>query len=374
MKRKDNININDSFQENNIPTIIFKRKNIKSRIILLLKILAFLTITTTISIVISLLVFKYKYEITNNRTDNISINEEYSKAIDNVKNSLVTIGGSKEDLSKNEYIDGNATGVIIDKDGRILTNYSVIKDLEEIYVNLPFINSEPLQANIFYRIEDRDIAVLSVNFYEDLTPIKVVSRDNIIEGENVLLISNSTSDEYIDNLVPGVITSKNRQLEVNNEKYNLIEVNTPINKFNTGGIITNLNGEVIGIASKKVTESMNVEGLYYAMDLSSLEKNIDYAKELKEILGILEGKFVEVDSRGNYGGLYVARVDKKGSSYTAGLRPTDIIIEVDGERFSGTSEVLKMVKNKQNGDTVTCKVMRSGDVIDMDIVLSNINK
>ena len=376
MGKKYDIDINNNYNYENSSSIKFMRKKTKYRIILLLKFLIYIIATVFISAVVFIIIFNYKYKGLFNDKSIYSYgsNEGYFNAINNVKNSLVTIGGSKEDLSKNEYIQGNATGIIIQENGRILTNYSVIKDLEEVYVNLSLINSEILKADIIFINEDSDIAVLQVNYNKALTPIKIASRDNIVEGENILLISNSTSDEYIDNVVPGIITSTNRQLDVNNNKYNLFEVNTPINKFNTGGIISNLNGEVIGITSKKVSESMDVEGLYYAVDLSSLEKIIDYTNEIKEILGILEGELIKFDNGGIYGGLYVTRVDKKGNSYKAGLRPTDIIFEIDGKKINSITEILSMVKNKENGDTVICKVRRSGDVIEMDIVLSNINK
>ena len=376
MGKKYDIDINNDYNYENSSSIKFMRKKTKHRILLLLKSLIYIIATDFISTVVFIIIFNYKYkDLFNNKSIySYRSNEGYFNAIDNVKNSLVTIGGNKEDLSKNEYIQGNATGIIIQENGRILTNYSVIKDLEEVYVNLPLINSEVLKADIFFINEDNDLAVLQVNSKKALTPIKIASKDNIVEGENILLISNSTSDDYIDNVVPGIITSTNRQLDVNNNKYSLFEVNTPINKFNTGGIISNLNGEVIGIASKKVSDSMNVEGLYYAIDLSSLENVIDDTSELKEILGILEGEFIQVDNGGIYGGLYVTRVDKEGESYKAGLRPTDIIFEIDGKKINSITEVLSMVKNKENGDTVICKVMRAGDVIDMDIVLSNIKK
>lgn len=376
MGKKYDIDINNDYNYENSSSIKFMRKKTKHRILLLLKSLIYIIATVFISTVVFIIIFNYKYKDLFNDKSIYSYgsNEGYFNAIDNVKNSLVTIGGNKEDLSKNEYIQGNATGIIIQENGRILTNYSVIKNLDEVYVNLPLINSEILKADIFFINEDSDLAVLQVNSKKVLTPIKIASKDNIVEGENILLISNSTSDEYIDNVVPGIITSTNRQLDVNNNKYSLFEVNTPINKFNTGGIISNLNGEVIGITSKKVSESMNVEGLYYAIDLSSLENIIDDTSELKEILGILEGELIEVDNGGIYGGLYVTRVDKKGNSYKAGLRPTDIIFEIDGKKIDSITEILNMVKNKENGDTVICKVMRAGDVIDMDIVLSNIKK
>lgn len=374
---RGNNKINDDFRENNTSSIKFMKRKLRYRLLGLLRVLMFILITISTSMVIFILIFdyRYKYLLDNYKNiENYNNNENYYTAVENVKNSLVTVGGSKESLEGNKYIDGNITGIIIKDNGKIITNYSMIKDLKEIYVKLSFVNSSPIKADMIFHNADIDIAILKVNSEENLTPVKFADRNEIIEGERVLLISNSTSDEYIDNLVPGIITSSNRQLKVSEKSYDLFEVNTPINKFNTGGIISNLNGEFIGIASKKINEVMDIHGLYYIIDLSSIEEAINYTNEIKKILGVIEGEFIEVNNIEGYGGLYITRVNKSGDSYKSGLRPTDIIIELDGQKFNNIREILDMVKNKENGDTVSCKVMRSGDIIEMDIVLNDINK
>lgn len=378
MNRQDIKKSSDEFLENNPPSIKFMKGKLRYRILKISKFVIFTLTTVSISILAFVIIFNYRYKdllnSKNNSTEDYNINENYYNAIENVKNSLVTVGGSKEALEKNQYSEGNVTGIIIEDNGKIITNYSIIKDLKDIYVKLSFINSEPIKAEIVFINEDADIAVIRVNSEETLTPIKFADRNEIVEGKGILLISNSTSDEYIDNLIPGIITSSNRQLRENNKGYNFIEVNTPINEFNNGGIISNLNGELIGIASKKITDDMGVSGLYYSVDLSSLERIINYTSEIKDVLGVVEGELIRFDDNKEYGGLYVTKVKKDESSYNSELRPTDIIIEIDGKKFNNISEVLNMLKNKENGDTVTCKVMRSGNVIDMGIVLSNIDK
>lgn len=376
INKKDNQNNNNLQGENN-SSIKFVKRKLRYRTLELLKVLIFIFITVSISIGVFIIFFNYKYKEllnNNNNIDSYNINKVYYNAIDNVKNSLVTVGGSKEALQENIYVNGNVTGIIIEESGKIITNYSMIKNLKDIYVKLSFVNSEPIKGEIIFVNEDIDIAIIKVNSEETLTPVKVAPSNEIIAGENILLISNSTSDEYIDNMVPGIITSSNRKLEVNNKKYNLIEVNTPINKFNTGGIISNLKGELIGIASIKITDDMNIEGLYYSIDLSAVEKIINYTNEIKYILGIDKGEFIEVNDSENYSGIYVTKVNKNGNSYKSGLRPTDIIIEVDDKKINDIKEVSEMVKNKRNGDTVTCKVMRSGKIIEIDIILSNIKE
>ena len=361
------------------PSIQFKRKRFRA----IGKFLKKFTTIFLVPIIISMIIYNiylniiYK-EIIIDMKNKLECNEialEYSSLIDNVKNSLVTISGSTESLSKDEFIEGNVTGIIIQADGKILTNYSQIKNLDDIYVELPFVGLDPIKADIIIANEDIDIAIIQVDYDEELTPIKIANRNNTIQGERIALISNSTGSEYVDSIIPGIITSTNRRLNINEKSYDLIEVNTPVNRMNTGGVISNSKGELIGVASKKVTDDMNVSGLYYALDLSSLDKIVNNTNEIKNMLGILEGGFIENRENGdNLMGLYVARISKEASSYESGLKPTDIIFEIDDKKINSIHEVLKMLKDKKNGDNITCKVMRAGEVKEISIKLKNIKK
>ncbi|MDZ7543902.1 serine protease, partial [Clostridium perfringens] len=128
---------------------------------------------------------------------------------------------------------------------------SKVKDLSQIYVKLSSIDSEPISAEFIVGNEELDMAIIQVNYSNELVPIKFASKSEKFEGQKIALISNSVGDDYIDNIIPGIITSTNRNLKIKNNTYELLELNTPITPINTGGIISNLNGELIGIASYK---------------------------------------------------------------------------------------------------------------------------
>lgn len=216
-----------------------------------------------------------------------------------------------------------------------------------------------------------DIALIQVNCDEELIPIKFVMKSDIVEGEKIFLISNSTSSDYIDNIIPGIITATNRSINTNNIKYKVLEINTPITAMNTGGIISNINGEIISIASYKITNEMNQNGLYYALDFSSLEEVVSSTNEIKDILGISEGGFINSDKWNNVGGFYIAAINQERGSYKSGLRPTDIIFEMDGKKITSITQMSEILKNKFPGDTLKCKVMRSGEVKDLEIKIYN---
>lgn len=374
-KLKDKFNDKDEFMNENFPSIQFKRKRTKSNIKMLGKLLSLLIIAGLSGALFSILVIENKYkDLVNELNDKLEKNTitlEYSGLIEKVKQSLVTISDSEVNLIQNKYFDSNTTGVIIESNGKILTNYSKIKNFNNIYVKLPSIGAKPVKAEIVVANENMDIALIQVNCDEELIPIKFVMKSDIVEGEKIFLISNSTSSDYIDNIIPGIITATNRSISTNNIKYKVLEINTPITAMNTGGIISNINGEIIGIASYKITNEMNQNGLYYALDFSSLEEVVSSTNEIKDILGISEGGFINSDKWNNVGGFYIAAINQERSSYKSGLRPTDIIFEMDGKKITSITQMSEILKNKLPGDTLKCKVMRSGEVKDLEIKIYN---
>ncbi|MGY5237776.1 S1C family serine protease [Clostridium tertium] len=374
-KLKDKFNDKDEFMNENFPSIQFKRKRTKSNIKMLGKLLSLLIIAGLSGALFSILVIENKYkDLVNELNDKLeksTITLEYSGLIEKVKQSLVTISDSEVNLTPNKYFDSNTTGVIIESNGKILTNYSKIKNFKNIYVKLPSVGAKPIKAEIVVANENMDIALIQVNCDEELIPIKFVMKSDIVEGEKIFLISNSTSSDYIDNIIPGIITATNRSINTNNIKYKVLEINTPITAMNTGGIISNINGEIIGIASYKITNEMNQNGLYYALDFSSLEEVVSSTNEIKDILGISEGGFINSDKWNNVGGFYIAAINQERGSYKSGLRPTDIIFEMDGKKITSITQMSEILKNKFPGDTLKCKVMRSGEVKDLEIKIYN---
>lgn len=374
-KLKDKFNDKDEFMNENFPSIQFKRKRTKSNIKMIGKLLSLLIIAGLSGALFSSLVIESKYrDLVNELNDKLEKNTitlEYSGLIEKVKQLLVTISDSEANLIPNKYFDSNTTGVIIESNGKILTNYSKIKNFKNIYVKLPSVGAKPVKAEIVVANENMDIALIQVNCDEELIPIKFVMKSDIVEGEKIFLISNSTSSDYIDNIIPGIITATNRSINTNNIKYKVLEINTPITAMNTGGIISNINGEIIGIASYKITNEMNQNGLYYALDFSSLEEVVSSTNEIKDILGISEGGFINSDKWNNVGGFYIAAINQERGSYKSGLRPTDIIFEMDGKKITSITQMSEILKNKLPGDTLKCKVMRSGEVKDLEIKIYN---
>lgn len=372
-KIKDEFENEEKFMCEYLPSIQFKRRKIKSNIKLISKLISLLVVAGISGAVFSNLAIQNRYKNLvdkfDERVEKNTIILNYSKIIEKVKQSLVTISDNEENLSKNKYFENNVTGIIVESNGKILTNYSKIKNLNDIYVKLPMVGVKPVKAKLIVGNEDMDMAIIQVEYNEELKPIRFAEKSDIVEGIGVALISNSTGDEYIDSIIPGIITSTNRILKSNNHEYKILETNIPITEVNTSGVISNSNGELVGLSNHKVTKSINQNGLYYANNLNSIEEIINSTNEIGEKLGILEGGFL----KSNVVGFYVAEIKQDSNGYESGLRPTDIIMSIDGSQINSMSQLTEVLKVKKTGDTLKCKVMRSGKVEDLEIKL-DINK
>lgn len=369
-----NNNKENSLEYNN-PLIKFKRNKIKSGIRFGKKLLLIFVVAGISAVFFSSLTMKLKYgkvmeqfkEIEKNKND-IILN--YKDIIKVVSPSLVSISNSKEKLISNRYYSESSTGIILNNDGIVLTNFYNVKDLENLYVKVSSQGVAPIKAEFIGGNEEIDIAILKIEYDGPLTPIKIATSNDFSSGQSIAILSNSMGDDYIGNITPGIITSRNKKYMFNksSKEYNLIETNAPINNENTGGALVNSKGELIGISSVYITNKNKQEGLFYAVDLSELETLVNSAMKFKSFLGLKGGNIVR-DENNDIKGFYVENVEKGGNAYNGGIRPRDIVFEVEGNRIINLEDMGKAFENKKVGDIIDCKVMRNGKVEEINIVL-----
>lgn len=361
--------------ENDISSIKFKRKKTKSNIRLGGKLFIFLMLAGISGAFFSNLTMKIKYDKVINQfrerdMDRDSVIYNYTDIIKVISPSLVSISSNSEKLTGNTYYDENSTGIILNDEGVILTNYSKIRDLENIYVKLSAKGAPPIKAEFIEGDENIDVALIKIEYDGYLVPVKLAKIDSVRTGQGIAVLSNSIGDDYIGGITPGIITSTNKKHigSENSREYNLLEINAPINNENTGGAVCNSKGELIGIASLELTNKNKKEGSFYAADLSELEKIITSTTAFKEVLGLTGGSLVGNDDS-DFKGFYVENVRKGGNAYNAGIKPTDIVFEIEGLNITSVEDMTNALKNKKAGDTINCKVMRSGKIEDIVMVL-----
>lgn len=359
--------------QDRISNIIFeKKKSTRSRVKLGVKIILYLAIAGILSSVISNIIIKNKYGGTIEQIKEIKENSDmvildYTKIIKEVSKSLVSISDSKEKLTEDKYFEGNATGVIIDSSGIILTNYYAIKDRNNIYVKLSSVAAQPIKAKILVENEERNLSIIKIEFDGRLSPIKIAAPESIKEGQGIVVLGNAIGDEYVGSSIPGIITSKNEKIDLGEGKTQaLLQINAPVNEKNTGGAICNSNGELIAIADLDITKKRDDYGLYYGVQMEELQEIINSTNTFKWLLGIVEGGVVADETR-NFTGFYVQELTKNGSAYLAGIKPTDIIIEVDGYKVVNVDELIQLLHDKKKDDILHCKVLSEGKIKRIDI-------
>lgn len=276
-------------------------------------------------------------------------NKQYSSLSKNLSSSIVTISDSEGKLIKHEFSDGNVTGIIVDNNGYVITNYSKIKDLDKVYIKLNVKSASIKEGKILGINEEYDIALLKIE--NNKTDLKAVTlyEDKSFIGDELLVIGNAISDDYIGTLIPGIITTF-----VNN--YSIIQTNAIVNEDNTGGIICDLKGNVIGMASSEISKRYNKDGLYYGISSIKLKEIVDNIISEKNILGLIG----ESTNESEIVGIYVKEVKPNSISSDIGIEVTDIITKVDGKGVRNIMDIYYIISDKPKGSSVSISILRDG--------------
>lgn len=261
------------------------------------------------------------------------------------------------------------SGVILSKDGYILTNYHVIEGASSLKVS---VGGELLDAKVVGTDESSDLAVIKVNA-TGLTPIEIGSSANLKVGQWVMAIGSPYGMEQ--SVSTGIISATSRssaslQLEDSLAVYtNMIQTDAAINPGNSGGALVDANGKLIGINTEIASNSNSNSGVGFAIP-------IDYAFNIAQQLikgetpthASLGVSMATIDSqtarRYNLpvkSGVYVNSVVSGSAAEKAGIQEGDIITKVDDKKVSDSTDLLVAIRSHNLGDKVTVEVNRNGE-------------
>ena len=264
---------------------------------------------------------------------------------------------------------GAGSGIIIAKTDDVLyiaTNYHVVSGAKEI--NVGFNDGEMVTASTLGYDEDRDIAVVAVDFSDmkasttDAISIAAIGDSNALQvGEPAVAIGNALG--YGQSVTVGYISALNRSIEGSEGTF--IQTDAAINPGNSGGALINSKGEVIGINSIKYADTQ-VEGMGFSIPINTAMKIIDNIISGKQqdgslYLGISSAS-ISKDYAQIYGfpeGVYVKDVTKGSPAEKAGLHTGDIIVSFDGTDTLTVEELQNAIADKNAGDQVTLGVYRA---------------
>ncbi len=273
---------------------------------------------------------------------------------------------------------GEGSGIIISKDGYIVTNQHVIADATSLKV----VTSEGLtyEAELVGEDTQTDLAVIKVNTDDELTPAEFGSSEDLQVADEVMAIGNPGGLQLNSSVTFGHISALNRQIEDSETGYTMkcIQTDAAINPGNSGGALVDMNGYVVGINSSKIVAT-EYEGLGFAIPSDTVQPVVSdlmeygYVKD-RPMLGI-SGQYVDSMTASFYNlpaGYYVVQVNSENAQ-KAGLQRGDVITAIDDTQVTSVNTISTYIANKKPGDTVTLTVNRSTSgegTVQIELVLS----
>lgn len=278
--------------------------------------------------------------------------------------------------------DGTSTGtgIIMSEDGYIITNGHVVDGATEITVVISADGKlDETTAKLIGIDTQTDLAVIKVE-KEKLTPAEFGISNDLLVGELAIAIGNPLGFELSGSVTGGIISALNRELNIEGKELTLIQTDAAINPGNSGGPLVNSYGQVIGITSAKISSSY-AEGLGFAIPIDEAKPIIDdlieygYVKD-RPMLGISGEEITDVVAR-YYNipqGIIIRAIDPESGAAKSSLKIGDIIIGIEGTPITTMNELNKIKETHKAGETVSIKVYRTGQNIDIDVTLSELTK
>ena len=369
----------ENVNENKFGKIKFikKRNNIKR----VIKVVTFVVIAAFSGAISSKFIMERKFsqvlqwenaKVQNNNGKQHSVElltNNIGKVAEKVGPSIVGIIKKTENYSKDNY-DFKGSGVIVSSDGYIVTNNHIIKDAKEINVKLP--NSPNyISATLIGKDDIYDIAVIKINA-KSLPAAKFADSSEVNVGDTAIAIGNPLGEAFPGNISAGIISGFKQGVAYGESGYKVLQTDASINFTNSGGALCNAIGEVIGINSINLNVT-KIEGMGFAINSNEVKNLIHeithYGKVTKPMMGV-NGRSV-VNGNGNgIKGVYISEVIKDSSAESAGIKPTDIITELNGKPISNLQDIENILQNHKFGDNIKCKIWRNEKIVELNVILS----
>jgi S1-C subfamily serine protease len=286
------------------------------------------------------------------------------------------------------------SGFVIDKSGRIVTNYHVVQGADTIEVG--FSNRDTVKARVVGTDPSTDLAVLKVDVdARALTPLRLGDSDRIRVGDSVVAIGNPLGLER--SVTAGIVSALHRPLTApdNFTIDDVIQTDAAINSGNSGGPLIAANGRVIGVNTAIATGNTGAGGnigIGFAVPINTVRdvtsQLIDRGRAEHAFLGVearpIDDEIADLFNLPVKQGLLVVRVFDDSGAAKAGLRAGttevvvagesyrlggDIIVEVDGKGAQTTEDLREAVSARKPGDKIRIEAYRGDDKRSFDVTL-----
>ena len=312
---------------------------------------------------------------------NIIIKSEDSPVIaiaENVGPAVVGITNMRGNDFFNSPLMGSGSGVIFDKDnGYVVTNFHVVEGANNIQVTLD--DNQYYEARLIGYDRDTDLAVLQIDA-DNLPEARFGDSLEMRVGELAVAIGNPLGNNFARSVTVGVISALEREITVRTSggeeiTLQVVQTDAAINPGNSGGALVNSRGEVIGINSVKIART-DVEGMGFAIPTHVvkpiIEQLIEQGYVSRPFIGIFDFREITSQMSSWYNlpeGIFVGGVVPGGPAETAGMRPGDVIVEMQGQVIRTFEDLQRVLRDHAVGDETSIVVVRDDRQVEIDVIL-----
>ncbi len=327
-------------------------------------------------------------DLTSDERNNIEIYRRSSRGVVNITSTTVSYDFFLRP------IPGSGSGVVIDNQGHIVTNYHVIENAQRLEVTLSDLSRHP--ARVVGIDPSNDLAVIQVDTDNvQWRPIPLGSSRGLRVGQKVLAIGNPFGLE--GTLTTGIISSLGRSIEATNGRVieGIIQTDAAINPGNSGGPLLNAEGEVIGVNTAIISPSNHGSvGIGFAVPVETVNRVssdlITYGRVRRVYVGFeginlsdLRG-LTEVLNLGTDSGILITNVRVGSPAAESGLIGAsqrvrvgnylipaggDVVVSIDGRNVTSMNDVSTILEPHQPGERVELTVFRNGQRINTQLTL-----
>lgn len=255
------------------------------------------------------------------------------------------------------------SGVIMDPNGYLLTNYHVIKDAEQIVVALK--DGRETFAEVIGSDPETDLAVLKIDL-PNLPSITLAQFDQMRIGDVVMAIGNPYG--VGQTVTMGIISATGRHELGVNIYEDFIQTDAAINPGNSGGALIDAHGSLVGINSAIFLRNVGSQGIGFAIPaklaIDVMESIIEHGHVIRGWLGLevqaLTPALAESFGVSERAGVLVAGVFRGGPAEKAGLQAGDIIVRIDGIASTQGRSAMNQVARMRPGSIITMDILRNG--------------
>ncbi len=315
------------------------------------------------------------------RTASISFSSAAEKAMPSVVNIFTSKElpggrGLEDPLLRRFYGEQRATslgsGVIVSRDGYVLTNNHVVEGADEIAVMLP--GNRNIAARVVGTDPDTDLAVLKVKA-DNLTPITFGDSDRIKIGDVVLAIGDPFG--VGQTVTMGIVSATGRNRMGINPIENFIQTDAAINPGNSGGALVDISGNLIGINSAIVSPSGGSLGIGFAIPVSMARQVMDQIIKTGRVargwLGVeiqnITPEIAAYLKLKRSGGAVVTSVVQGGPADKGGMQPGDVVLGLGGKPLDDTATLISETAKLSPGQRMELEVSRRGKELRLSVIV-----